>query len=944
MQLVTFCPFRTEDAASFTKVRRIPFAAGEMSRSRSFKLKEVFIPLQSWTTHPATYLQVLLMKRLRPILSVFPAIFFVGFLALSLPAQDGPAVGSDMAEMATESSGPDLGFDGKERTLRFTFEKTPWREVLLWAADENELSFNLDIEPTGTLTFIDPDRKYSAGEALDEINGQLLAKGYTLVRRNRNLYILDLETELDQKFIRDLLDEIPLADLDKRGRFELTKTRFQLTSVTAEAAKEQIEELIGPQGSIVTIPLARQLVITESGENLRRVRHTLETVEKQLGGEVKAFPLKLATGEDVMLVAKQLLGIEPDASSADDDTVSVSMNQKGTVVYAKGTPDKIAIVKQVVEQVEKAAGATNDVELTFSTHSVRRGDPETVLRVVETLLSGDPRVRLQAGTDNIMAFATAEQHKAIDDAIAEIEIAPTRIDVIPLRQIAPLEAVTLIEHFFVADGDDSPPVIDAMTNPDKLVVKASDAQIEMIRGLLKGVGERLRDPNEPAGPDSRVLPIDEDTFPEAIELLRKMWPEVGNGNRIRIINNQVNGPLIRVIPRSEDEMSDEEEVPAAEAQPDEAPMAESAEGQTTQRSNLFTTIHVQKPAPKVKQTSFLETTEVQAGSQPNEIVLSLSPEGLIAVSNDSAGLDALEDLLLNVGSNGKSQFSLFHLKHIEAEDAKTMLTSLFTNGAGTATTESDSDSTRTGVMGLFGPAVPGGGVAPSMITDARLNRLFVKGSATQVREVREYLKFIDIESGDVEVETNPKPDYIPVFYTSAESILDVLKSLYADRILDPNQQNRGGGRGGFNPFGGGGGQTATTDDKPKMSLAADAASNLIVVSAPGPLLREVKEVVRELDNRAEAAPSETSSLGRLKTRASPEVIKKALKGAYGDFIQTEGDGIVVESSNTNSSSTANSAAQSAEARRAAFFQAIRGGGGGSDRGGGGGGRGGGRGR
>ena len=142
-----------------------------------------------------------------------------------------------------ESVVGDLDNDGldDERRLTFSFSSTPWREVLEWIADECELSFNLDYTPRGSLNFIDVDRKYTPAEALDEINGQLLARGYTLVRRYKTLYIVDLDAEIDRKFISDLLNDTPVENLDKLGRFELGKVKFQLKAISTEDAEKQIE-------------------------------------------------------------------------------------------------------------------------------------------------------------------------------------------------------------------------------------------------------------------------------------------------------------------------------------------------------------------------------------------------------------------------------------------------------------------------------------------------------------------------------------------------------------------------------------------------------------------------------------------------------------------------------------------------------------------------------
>ena len=237
------------------------------------------------------------------------AIFLVGGALLwsppTLRAQEDGAVSEAGIETNRDPALP-------ERSVRFSFRYTPWPEVLKWIAEQCELSFNLDYTPKGTFNFVDETRMYTPTEALDEINGALLAKGYTLARRHQSLYIIDLENDLDKKFIRDLLNETSEDELDRRGRFELAKVRFQLRTIEAELAEQQVQNLIGPQGSIVTIPAARQLIVTETGGNLRTIKGILELIQSR-AGELHSFRLQHANGgRRGSPWAKPLLGIAED--------------------------------------------------------------------------------------------------------------------------------------------------------------------------------------------------------------------------------------------------------------------------------------------------------------------------------------------------------------------------------------------------------------------------------------------------------------------------------------------------------------------------------------------------------------------------------------------------------------------------------------------------------
>lgn len=862
---------------------------------------------------------------------------FVGLAVLHLAGSCADAQDRRLADGGISES-------DATRNLQFSFRSTPWEDVLYWVADKNELIFNLDYNPPGSLNFVDPGRLYTPEEALDEINGQLLGRGFTLVRRNKNLFIVDLESDIDRKYISDLLVLTPVEDLHLRGRFELTKTKFQLTSISTEDAEKQIQEMLGPQGLIITVPLARQLIVSETGENLRRIRDVLKAVENRVSAEgLRAFRLQHAKGEDVLAVARPLLDIEPDASAAEDGSIRISTDAEGRVIYATGAPEKIALTQQIVKQVDSDAMADGmAAELQLRSHRVRREKPEVVLRILETLFAGDRNIRLHPRADSILVYATPDQHKVIEDAINEAEVEPSRIEVIPLRRNDPMLAVALIERMFGADGEEAEenpnaPVVDAMFDPAQLVIRGSAAQIEQIRSLLTDMGERLDADGRALGPTTRILPINPDQMPMAIEQLRQMWPSIGNGNRIRIINRP-QAPLIRLEPREEDE-------------PNGRPETQTPPNDNTTDASRYRMLFVSHPGAPAEESDEREAVESPlAATEPNaaamappEIIISSTPDGLVVVSEDAAAVDALEDLLLQVAASGNtSRYSVFHLKHVDAEDTVTLLEELFSAGAPTAT---EGDSTRSGVMGLFAGGASSVS-APTMIADKRLNRLFVQGTHAQKRDIREYLRVIDVEDGPVDVQTNPKPTYIPVFYTSAESVVTILKELYADRIYDPNAQNRQSPRGfgGFGGFGGRGGglggrgggdnsssRTTTTGDVPKMTLAAETSSNLVIVSAPGPLVKEVEEVVRQLDVRAQSAPTEGFAVGHLQSGASPAIVKQALVGAYGDFIQTEGEGIQTSSQTSSNRSGTNqgdaAAAQAAQQRRAAFFDAIRRGGG-----------------
>jgi type II secretory pathway component GspD/PulD (secretin) len=917
---------------------------------------------------------------------VLTALVFVPSVAGGSDEQGGPGGTAVTDEQPTVNDGNNDGKkegltpnasegaqgEGGEPKLQFNFRYAPWDEVLEWFAKEAGLSVVLDNKPTGTFNYID-DASYTLSETLDVLNSVLMAKGYALVRRNKMLWVIDLEDELDAQLVRDLLMEVPLAELDKRGEYELSKCRFTLSLLSPEEAESQVKQLLSPVGSLVVMPKARQIVVTETGGTLRAIRDILKSLEASLaaaGKTLHTFRLRHATAEEVLVVARPLLGIAQDASAAEDGSIRISADALGGAVFATGTPEKVALVEQIVRQVdgdavgETRAGAAVETPQ-FMAHDVASVDSNSVLRVLQTMFVGDPVVRLEVNpsTGGIIALARPSQHRAIRATIAEMQQSPERFEVIPLRTIDPASAVLLIEKMFSKSAQTpSPgaPIVDLNIQPRQLVVRGTQSQIDQIRALLRDMGEDFEGQSSVARQQGRVrvLAMDPSTAESTLERIERIWPTLRT-NRIRVVNPSPSR-LLEVAPQGR-EAPERRRLPRrppaerpSEPAGDESPSGDGATTRQAVRDDHVVLVSQPPSQVPVEQDPESETADVNREATPSEradtakpadaaagqsqqpgqektseVIVAPGPGGLTVASEDEEALDTFESLVralsAQAGGDGP-RFHVFYLKHIAAESARDLLTSILVglqSGSITvpsATTGSGAsrNDTRGGVIGNL---LQRGGVTSAtgalvtgspayIVADNRLNSLFVQGTSAQVDQIQQLLEVIDQESGPEEVLTFPKPKFIPVYYTSAENVAAVVREVYADRIFTNQSQRqpgqgdffRGGFPGGGGPFGGGffggGGQRGNNNggrgsdrtsrtDQPKMTLGVDTASNSLVVSAPGPLLKEVEAVVREIDRRAQSDPGQDVQVLTLK-RTNPQVVQQSLSSLFGDLVRSEG--------------------------------------------------------
>ena len=83
-----------------------------------------------------------------------------------------------------------------------------------------------DAPPQGTFNYSDP-REYTPAQAIDLLNSVLLTMGYTLVRREQMLMVVNLEDGVPP----NLITEVSIDKLNELGEYELAKCLFTLRGV-----------------------------------------------------------------------------------------------------------------------------------------------------------------------------------------------------------------------------------------------------------------------------------------------------------------------------------------------------------------------------------------------------------------------------------------------------------------------------------------------------------------------------------------------------------------------------------------------------------------------------------------------------------------------------------------------------------------------------------------
>ena len=826
-----------------------------------------------------------------------------------------PGVASSSEARAATTAAPT---DPSQVRLKFNFRFQPWSDVLDWFAQQADLSLLMDAPPPGTLNYTDP-RSYTPAEALDLMNGILLTKGYTLVRRERMLLVVNLEDGIPP----NLVAFVPADKLDSLGEFELVTTLFSVSGITPEDAETEIKKLIGPQGAVVALPKARQLQVTETAGRLRLMRSVLQASAglQTGGGDIRAFQPVHVTVEDALPLVRQLLNIPPDAYADSDGSIRLAVDPLTGKLLVGGKPERVGQVVEIMKAVDVPAP-----ELTgpgfeqpqLEVYDVGAADPASALAVLQTLLANYADVRLTSDpqTGKLVALARPAQHATIRAVLDQMQREARQFEVLRLQFVDPQQAVLAINRLFGGGETASAgaPKVEADLSTRQLLVRGSPTQIEQIRSLLTKMGENVAEgaASEPDTSTVRMLPLGSRTVRQALEQMDAVWPTL-RPNKIRVVTPS--STIEAIHPAAADRRAPETNqpsVPTPSARPPAAPdtgpkvppPAHPASPTTPAAGerSAVRAVRVHTASLSMQAPAAAAPVESPANAaEPPPIIVAPGAAGVMIASDDVEALDQFEALLNSLASRaltGGKEFTVFYLENASAAAAAESLEAVFgAGGAGGGSLLGDLAGMALGNVGggLVGAMMGGGAPGPTasitgsssvlIVPDARLNALIVQASPADLDLMEQLLRVID--RVDVPESTvNPRPRLIPVRNTGAAQVAEILREVYQDKLVNVNRQRQpspeemiqllrgGGGRGGSS----GGRRTATEGQK--VAIGVDARTNSLVVSAAEPLFGEIEQLVQTLD-QATGGSTQAVRVVTLK-RSNAATVQKALTAIVGD--------------------------------------------------------------
>ena len=784
------------------------------------------------------------------------------------------------------------------REISFNFSETPWEEIARWLAEIGKKSLLVEAKPSGTFTYFD-NRKYTFNEALDVINSVLLTKGHILLVRNNFLILADLKEGIPPH----LVERADVKDLPKRGRTELVKVLLTLKGLVSDEAKKEFESMSSPYGKIISLPSTNQLLIVDTAQNVQQIVGLIEELEGDEGkADLRAFPLKNVSARDIERVIRDLLGLGPkDESPAAAQAANqqggrggrggggdrgerfremiqqmmggqggppqggpppgapqanrnpngpfVSVDERTNTLFVSATPDKLALVAQVVQKLDVPQDEDGKVEQTprIEVYPVTAGDAEGLSQVLQSVFQASADLKVTAHPDgrSLLIYATPRDHDRIKTVLAQIKSEGLKVEVVALRTLDATNTATLIRALLGQKTEDGPrmrfsffdrseeetsnggPWVEPDPERNRLVLRGTETQIRDIRNLLIKLGETglASDADGNIGTGKyRVIPLGGQDPKETAETVRRLWQRLAPQTPVRVEIVGSRKGKQNPTPTSE---GDKRSIEITPEDPKEIAPPKKEEpflpDQSKRWSIPWQNGHSHQPIGDIQLVGYVEEenaedkqTEKTAEEPAAEPLLpptdllpprkdepaedkDASPEKPAEPMTEGAADESGEKkpVTIVVGPDNLTLFS---------DDPKMldMLENLLnTVVRGEQTSQfayyylQVADAQETALMldqALYGEAPRSNFFFTEeekpnkarILPDTRANALLVVGPPAEQRKIEQLLEVVDEVERPASAAT-PKPYIIPVVYGNANEVAEVVRSVFAQQLYDTRQ-------------------------------------------------------------------------------------------------------------------------------------------------------------
>jgi general secretion pathway protein D len=170
---------------------------------------------------------------------------------------------------------------------------------------------------------------------------------------------------------------------------------YTLKFTSANQLMPVLRPIISPNNTIAAFPGSNSLVITDYGDNLRRIERIIEAIDKPGGGEPLVITLRYAAAADVIQTLNRVLSDSIVATAGQAGAIEPSLRvylapdvRTNSIVVRTENPARASLVQSMVKQLDVQTGTAANVHVIY----LKNAEATRVAQTLRGILSGESPV------------------------------------------------------------------------------------------------------------------------------------------------------------------------------------------------------------------------------------------------------------------------------------------------------------------------------------------------------------------------------------------------------------------------------------------------------------------------------------------------------------------------------------------------------------------------
>jgi general secretion pathway protein D len=167
---------------------------------------------------------------------------------------------------------------------------------------------------------------------------------------------------------------------------------YTLKFTSATQLMPVLRPIISPNNTIAAFAGTNSLVITDYGDNLRRIERIIEAIDRPGSGEPLVIPLRYVAVADVMQTLNRVLSDSIVATTGQAGAIDPSLRlylapdtRTNSIIVRSENPARTALVQSLVQQLDVRTGSAANVHVIY----LKNAEATRVAQTLRAILSGE---------------------------------------------------------------------------------------------------------------------------------------------------------------------------------------------------------------------------------------------------------------------------------------------------------------------------------------------------------------------------------------------------------------------------------------------------------------------------------------------------------------------------------------------------------------------------